>query len=36
MLKIGSPITTPDGQRGTVERNSIKTGAHMVRTYGKA
>lgn len=31
MLKIGSPITNPDGQPGTVERNSIETGAHLVR-----
>ena len=35
MLKIGSPITNPYGESGTVERNSIDTGAHLVRIHDK-
>ena len=31
MLKLGSPIIDPEGNAGTVERNSRKTGSHMVR-----
>lgn len=31
MLKLGSPIIDPEGNTGTVERNSRKTGALMVR-----
>jgi len=31
MLKIGSPITNPYGESGTVERNSTRTGEHLVR-----
>jgi hypothetical protein len=30
MFKLGTQITTPDGN-GSVQRNSIKTGALMVR-----
>jgi len=31
MLKLGTQITTPDGTTGTVQRNSTKTGQHMIR-----
>ena len=31
MLNLGSPIIDPEGNAGTVERNSIETGAHLVR-----
>ena len=30
MIKLGTQITTPDGS-GTVQRNSTKTGQHMIR-----
>ena len=35
MLKLGSPIIDPEGNTGTVERNSRKTGALMVRINGR-
>lgn len=35
MLKLGSPIIDPEGNPGTVERNSRKTGSHMVRINGR-
>jgi hypothetical protein len=35
MIKLGTPITDPDGNSGTVERNSRKTGVHMVRIHDK-
>ena len=31
MLKLGSSVIDPEGNTGTVERNSRKTGSHMVR-----
>ena len=31
MLKLGTPIIDPEGNPGTVERNSVDTGDHMVR-----
>jgi hypothetical protein len=35
MLKLGSPIIDPEGNTGTVERYSRKTGALMVRIHDK-
>lgn len=35
MLKVGSPITNPYGEPGTVERHSTKAGAHLVRIHDK-
>lgn len=35
MLKLGSPITDPEGNAGTVERNSTRTGAHLVRIHDR-
>lgn len=35
MLKLGSPITGPYGNTGTVERNSRTSGALMVRINGR-
>jgi hypothetical protein len=35
MLKLGTPITDPDGNSGTVGRNSRKTGVHMVRIHDR-
>ena len=31
MIELGTPMAAPNGQRGTVERNSVRTGAHLVR-----
>ena len=33
MLKLGSPVIDPEGNTGTVERNSRKTDVHMVRCH---
>ena len=35
MLKLGSPVIDPEGNTGTVERNSRKTDVHMVRIHDR-
>ena len=31
MIKLGTPMATPNGNSGTVERNSVRTGALLIR-----
>ena len=31
MIKLGTPMTAPNGVTGTVERNSRRNGVHLVR-----